>query len=635
MNFLPGVTWSNPEATVFILFFIVLIGLVIYSARKRKQAYAILKLVEQGQHFISKPPKMRRFKTLLYLVGTFFVMLACIGPQWGQKPNAIKAQGLDLCFAVDISLSMLAEDMAPSRLQQAKNQLSIFLPRLGGDRAALVAFAGSGYIASPLTVDHNAIVQFLDPMQPDFITYQATDITSGVQHCLDALGLSEVEDANEISSDAAKVIVMLTDGDENLEDSKHSVAKAEKLGVPVHVFAYGTVKGGPIPKRGPDGTLNDYLKDPATGQPAVTRLEEGAIKELVQKTGGQVYYASRGIDAWTDFEKVLGTYKRDSRDAGTKAAREDRFQWPLAIGILCLMIDFLLPETGFHILLWLFFGLGLGFYSPASLASGQLNSNPLQIYKNNKATKHLLKGEHRKAENLMNDALAENAQDALTRFNWASDQILIAAMAEKSTDEKKNLDPAIKELERLEQEIESSKDPELQTLRKRIRRQLGHAYELSKNNKKAIENYYKSLALQGSTSKITKNITPSTEATAPASNTEPEFKKMDEDTKHNIARLLKKQEQNSSSQGGGEGSDNKDSKDGSKPEDKKNPAKDGENADQGKQKPKFSGTDLNEGQAEQIMESVSGEEKEVQKRQAKAKAGKEKGSGKNSPKKPW
>ncbi len=576
-----GIFFAHSDRWPLIILWLVMVGLIIHAERLRTLALKKLGLFRKEGAF--EKPVNRPLKRVFFLLGTFFLYLACLGPQWGQKAHTFKAQGLDVCFALDLSRSMLAEDVSPSRLQMAKNQLSIFLPRLGGDRAAIVGFAGSGFVAAPLSIDHGALGTFLSPLHPDFVSNSSTNLAAGVDACLSALDLDGVKDRNQILDLAAKLVVLVTDGEDTVEDFKEALSRCEKLGIPVYAFAMGTTQGGPIPLRDATGRLEGYVKDRG-GQPALSKLQDSALKDIAKRTGGKLFYASQGVDAWKDFESSLQNYKRDSRDAGTLLDREDRFQWPLLFAFIFLLLDFLLTETKMIWKLSLFLGLLL---SPAARSATLPN-----IFHNRKGHEAFMAKDYPRALEDFNSALGQEAKDPVTRFNWATTKMFSALdpMAKDAAKQvnKKSVEEAVKELELL------TKDAvEDNFFKKALRYQLAQGYEMLNLSSQALENYYAALG----------------------SNPDKDF---DQKIKNNIARLLTEQE----SGGGGGGGGDSDKSKGEDPKDGKDPQKPQPNSDanQQQQKPKFSGTDISEDQAKQILESVSGEEGEVLKRRAKDEA---------------
>lgn len=654
-----GIQFAHDELSWLLFLPPALVFLMFRTRNIRRRFWKLLGLEQPDPTF--EAPVNRRLKSFLFLLGFTAAVIAAIGPQWGQKAHPVKAQGLDMCFALDLSKSMWAEDLPPNRLGQAKNQLEIFLPRLGGDRAALVGFAGSAYVAAPLSVDHTALVTYLDSMNPETISDQATNLSAGVEACLSALGLDEIKDRNEILDDAARLIVLISDGEDTAEDDTGAVARAEKLGVPVFAMALGTEKGAPIPLR-EKGKLLEYVKDPDTNQPVVTKLGLKGLKSVAEKTGGKVFVASGGLEAWKSFEESIADFKRESRDAGTKLDKEDRFQWPLLFAFLWLLWDFALTEVKWRWMkpwVWVIFvgsALGLG----ASREARAFDSHtPKGVWFNNKGVKAFRKKDPKEAERNFSEALTEDAGDLDLRYNWAVNKLhgsiphepaptaptpeATAAQTggaqggepEKPKVDEKMLGEALKELETLRADPRIAK-PDREEFRRRLRYQLGQAYELKKDNVKALENYYASLTDKGllltapPSSEGKKGAEPKQEAKAEGEAsgkddaTPPhEFappkpgqakppKTLDEAAHINIARLLVAQQGDSGSSGQDKDQKKQD-QDQKQDQKKENQPKD---YGQDKQKAKFTGTDVSESEARQILESVSGEEKDVMKRKA-------------------
>ena len=599
-----GITFANPFYFPLLFLWGAVLVIILFNIKWRRKALASLKVLNIADAF--KAPKLRSLKTVLGICGYFFLIVSLLGPQWGQKEKPIKAQGLDLCFALDLSRSMFSEDVSPNRLQSAKNQLSIFMGRMSGDRASLVGFAGSAFVAAPLTNDYNAILSFLDPMIPDYISDQSTNLSVGVDACMTSLGLEEVKDRVEIEDLAAKVIVLVTDGEETGSDFNGAVARAEKLGVPVYTFAVGTAKGGLIPIRSDRGV--QYLKDPSNpSSNVISKLEDKVIKDIASKTGGKIFYLTNGVDAWKDFEDALSNYKRDSVEAGTRLDREDRFQWPLLLAFLLLFIDFLLPEAGFArrkkklsaILIFLFFS------SSFSLQAKELM--PWTILKNNKAVDAYIEGDLPRSRELFEEALSDNAENLNLRFNWAANRFRMALpkkseeapdqQKEEKTINKKVVNESLKEFQAIEEDYISSNPerPQEDMFLKALKFEKALALEVTEKKQEALMSYYE------------------------AQNQLPVHQKLDEQIENGIKRLLA-----ASPKGGGGGGGGKDDKDKSK--DGQNKQKDGKgDKDKNKKfgqgkKTQFKGTDVDKDQAKKILESVGSKERDVQKRKAKQNA---------------
>ncbi len=602
-----GVSFSHLEYMGFFVGLVIIVLAMIQTARVRREFLKFLGVEKLGRGKLggSEVPVNRPLKTALYLLGTFCVLVALIGPQWGQKAHTVKAEGLDLCVAVDISRSMLAEDMMPSRLQYVKNQLSIALPRLGGDRASIVAFAGTAFQAAPLSNDHAALLSFLDPLDPSFVSDQATNLGAAVETCLGALGLNERNRESLFLDESARLIVLFTDGEDTTNDQNGALARAEKLGIPVYGFLAGTRQGGPMPLRD-RGQLTGYIQDPKTGKPAVSKADPKGLQEIAEKTGGKVFDLSSGIDAWKDFEKSIADFKRDSKEAGTQLDREERFQIPLLIGWILLLLDFVLTETklfraGAKTLLLL---LSLAGFSardaraqdakhvpppkPAPISSTASAPNPWLVFKSGRARRAFEDGDLPLAESRYDEALAESSADFWARYNWAVSRLYGAfPRSEGEKPESTKLEAATKTFEKLLQEVDP-KDPSSKELRRRLHFQLGQSHELAEKKPDALLNYYR--AVDGVDAKDT----------------------LSQSARDNITRLLAKSE---SGQGGGGGGGGGESEAKDKPEEGKQ-----NYTERGNSKPKYSGTDVSEDQAKQILESVSGEERQVQRRKAQEQA---------------
>lgn len=598
-----GISYGNPQYTYFLTVWFVLLGLIFVTYRWRRKALAQLQVAKVENAFST--PRMRNLKTFCGITGLLFLIIALIGPQWGQKENPIKAEGLDICFGIDLSRSMLAEDVTPSRLQSAKNQLSIFLGRMGGDRAALVGFAGSSFIAAPLTTDHNAIMSFLNPMGPSYISDQSTNLAVGVDSCLAALGLDEIENRLEISDSAAKVIVLVSDGEETGNDFRGAIGKAEKLGVPIYTFAVGTARGSPIPLRTRRGV--EYLRDPENpGQNVISKLQDSRIKDLASRTGGKVFYLTNGVDAWKDFESSIADYKRESIEAGTKLDKESRFQWPLLIAFLLLLIDFFLPETGFgaskkarsQSFAWLLVMMTFGSLSNTANAQnlGEKSLMPWTIFKNNQGVKRQLENELAGARQSFEEALSDSASNWQLRFNWANNRLLMGLGSSEEGAETQVSPQVVKEalgeFQKLREDLiaalpeqEHSQHPALKVLDY----QTGLAHELLQEKEQALQSYYRTQA-----------------------NTA-EMPSIHEESIGAIKRLLAESPAGGGGGGGEDESENQDSEGEGSGEQNKQDFKKG---DYDKSQAEFNSDEVSKDQAQKILESVGSKEQEVKKRKA-------------------
>jgi Ca-activated chloride channel family protein len=242
--------------------------------------------------------------------------------------------GQDIVVAVDLSTSMLAEDVAPSRLERARLAILRLIGNLDGDRIGLVAFAGSAFVQSPLTVDYSAAGMFLGAMHPDLMPVQGTDLGAALRVSLDAL---------EQGAREARVIVLVTDG-ENLEgDFEEDLERAVESGVQVHVVGVGSSEGAPIPQYDPSGRRTGFLRD-EDGTVVTTRLDEATLRAVAEKTGARYVRAGAGGTAFDDLVDEITGVEGEALDARQITQFEEQFQIFLGVALVLLLIEWLLPE---------------------------------------------------------------------------------------------------------------------------------------------------------------------------------------------------------------------------------------------------------------------------------------------------
>lgn len=243
-------------------------GLIIKSRRLSKlgDKQMLLRLMPEVSHW--RP----RIKFLMSMVALSLIILVIAGPQFGTKLETVKRKGIEVMIAVDVSNSMLAQDLQPSRMQRAKQILSRVIDQLDNDKVGLIVFAGDSYVQMPMTTDASSAKMFLSAIDPGMVPVQGTAIGSAVRM---AMGLFSGKE------DVSRSIVVITDG-ENHEDDAVAMAKmAMDNGVSVNVVGVGTPQGSPIPVPG----TSSFHKD-SEGNVVVTKLNEQMCNEIAQAGGG-------------------------------------------------------------------------------------------------------------------------------------------------------------------------------------------------------------------------------------------------------------------------------------------------------------------------------------------------------------
>jgi Ca-activated chloride channel homolog len=312
------------------------------SARRRKSLAAIgdPALVEKLTANVSLAA--RRWKTSLALGAVALLALALARPQFGTRVETVVSRGQDIVVAVDLSQSMLAEDVVPSRLERARLSILRLIQRLDGDRIGLVAFAADAFVQSPLTIDYSAAGMFLDAMHPDLISVQGTDLGAALRVSLDAL---------EKGGREAGVVLIVTDGEDHEEDFESQLARAAEMGVRVHVVGVGTTEGVPIPVFDPQGRRTGFLRD-EEGAVVTTRLGDQTLRTVAERTGARYVRAGAGGSALDDLFEELAGGEGEAIEGRRVTLFEEQFQIFLGLALALLVAEWLLPERRNRVPAW-------------------------------------------------------------------------------------------------------------------------------------------------------------------------------------------------------------------------------------------------------------------------------------------
>jgi len=312
-----------------------LVVFIIWADRNKtkvKERFGNLKLILQLSENFS--PRRARWKKILLVSSVVLLVLGLARPQWGSKLVQVKKQGLDIIFALDVSLSMLAEDIQPNRLERAKLEIHDFLDKLKGDRVGLVTFAGAAYISCPLTMDYRAAQLFLDNIEAGIITKPGTDIAEAINTA--ALAFNQKEKKY-------KVLVLVTDGEDQGHQPAEAAKKAAAEGIRIYTIGIGTPAGEPIPLRQPEGTFLGYKKD-ESGSVVLSRLDEQTLSEIAQIGRGKCLSVARGgFDLDKIYQEISGLEKKELQ--GTLAVEYlDRYQYFLFPAIMLLIMEMFLTD---------------------------------------------------------------------------------------------------------------------------------------------------------------------------------------------------------------------------------------------------------------------------------------------------
>jgi Ca-activated chloride channel family protein len=306
--------------------------LVFQMKKKALERFGSLALMDRLA--LSFSPKKQTWKIALLLLGVFFLLFSLARPQLGTRLTLMKREGVDIVIAMDCSLSMLAEDFRPSRLEKAKQEVNGLIARMRGDRVGLVAFAGVAFIQCPLTLDYSAAGMFLDIMDTDLIPQPGTAMGEAIRTSINAFNQKERK---------YKVLILLTDGEDHDSDPLAAAEEAAAEGISIYTIGIGSVEGEPIPLRNRRGEVRGYKKD-KDDNVVVSKLDETALQKIALTTGAKYYHATSGEMELDRIYDEISKMEKKELEGKLMTQYEDRYQVFLLLSILCLTVEFLLSE---------------------------------------------------------------------------------------------------------------------------------------------------------------------------------------------------------------------------------------------------------------------------------------------------
>lgn len=276
----------------------------------------------------------------LILGAMAFLILALANPQEGSKMVKGERLGSDVAICLDVSNSMMAEDIQPNRLDRAKRTVTTLLSALGSDRISLVVFAGSSYVQMPLTNDYSAVKLFLDQIDCSLIEAQGTAIGDAIEKAMESFGYGD-EDRTWVKNQG-RAIIVISDGENFEDDAAAAARKAASEGVRVCTIGMGLTEGTPIPEyRG--GQRVGYKRD-NQGATVTTHLDEATLTDIAQ-SGKGVYVRANNINTGVqEIVKLIENLEKENYGESMFSEYESRYQYPLAAAMLCLIAELLIFE---------------------------------------------------------------------------------------------------------------------------------------------------------------------------------------------------------------------------------------------------------------------------------------------------
>jgi len=309
---------------------VLFIGVFWWKKRKQKQ-------FASADLFDKLSPERSTFKSVLKVIilslALAFLIISLVNPKMGTKLETVKRQGVDIVFALDVSKSMLAEDIAPSRLDKAKQIITKIIDNLGSDRVGIIVYAGNSYPLLPITTDHAAAKMFLQNANPDMVSSQGTAINEAIDRSFTFF------DDNEQTN---RYLFIVSDGEDHAENAVDEAEKATKAGIKIYTVGVGTKKGAPIPIKN-NGTVVNYKKD-SKGEVVITRLNPKILNEIAE-TGKGAYIDGNKTQKTIDYiDNLLLKADKIEFEAKQFSDYKDQFQWFIGLGLLFLIFDTFLLE---------------------------------------------------------------------------------------------------------------------------------------------------------------------------------------------------------------------------------------------------------------------------------------------------
>lgn len=325
--------FHNPDYLYLLILVPVLLVIMIINSRIRNKKLRAAGEYELIQGLIPEFSGFRRnLKFLLQLLAFTLAVFILARPQFGSKLEEVKREGVEVIIALDVSNSMLAEDIQPNRLERAKQAISGLVDRLKDDKIGLIVFAGDAYTQIPVTTDYVSAKMFLSSISTGIVPKQGTSLASAIN-----LGISSFSPGiNE-----SRALIIITDG-ENHEDDPMPVAReAADKGVMIHTIGIGSGSGVPIPVS--SNGRKDYLKD-NDGNTVITSLDEGILRELAFATGGKYVRASNTNLGLGTIYNEIRSMEQQELEGTVYSEYNDQFRVLAVMALILLVLDILIME---------------------------------------------------------------------------------------------------------------------------------------------------------------------------------------------------------------------------------------------------------------------------------------------------
>ena len=333
--------FEHPQILWFLLLIPLFVGLWIWILlRNKKRLEQFADSAMFGRLIPDASSWRPSLKFGLIMLGAAFLILALANPQEGSKMVKGERIGSDIAICLDISNSMMAEDIQPNRLERSKRTINNLLNALGSDRISLVVFAGSSYVQMPLTNDYSAVKLFLDQIDCNLISAQGTAIGDAIEKGMETGGYGDPD--REWVKNQGRAIIVISDGENFEDDAQAAARKAASEGITVCTIGMGLTEGTPIPEY--RGNQRVGYKRDRNGNTVTTHLDEATLTSIAQ-AGKGIYVRATNINSGVqEIVRLIEGLEKDHYGEAIFSEYESRYQYPLAAALVCLIAELFIFE---------------------------------------------------------------------------------------------------------------------------------------------------------------------------------------------------------------------------------------------------------------------------------------------------
>ena len=327
--------FEHPQYLYFLLVLPVLLVVFLIYMRSKKKAlknFGEMRLLKSLMPDVALKKQYIKFWILFICAGLFVLVIA--GPQFGSKLETVKKQGIEVMVCLDVSNSMLSTDVAPTRLNKAKQILSRLVDNLENDKIGLIVFAGDAFIQLPITSDYVSAKMFLSSINPSMVPTQGTAIGSAINLAVRSFSPNESTE---------KTIILITDGEDHEDNAIGAAESANKKGIKVNVLGIGSLQGSPIP------TSNGYMKD-QDGNMVLTKLNEAMCQEIAAAGSGMYARTDNTNNALKALQGELDKMAKSEVESRVYSSYDEKYYIVASILLFLLFVEFFMLDRRNRIL---------------------------------------------------------------------------------------------------------------------------------------------------------------------------------------------------------------------------------------------------------------------------------------------